>query len=292
MLKRLLLIATISLALTNLNLLASAEHHNLDNLNDQVQDTIYKIQKNLGYDDRTLDTLSNKDHFSEEEIGKILEVLCKKKYSHALPEEDQKNLTTLKSEVVDKLKEYKVTGFSFCIDPNVALFYDNQNPQFTVAFKNQDGEVKSRTFQGSITSWGLKLQLAVKFNFIFFVGTDLDFYSANKTIELGTGIDLSIPIPWNKKSKSTVREEYIHANQPIFCDDFKVRNFNDASRNTQDFYVNSYSGSTYLEVIPLDLMYVPFKNISGGMIMVSIPLSVTAPLNVSIVTGGTLTPCK
>jgi len=286
MLKRLLLIATISLTMTSLNLLASDEHYNLDELNNQVQDTISKIQNKLPERDSKLDSLQSKDSFSEEEIGKVLEVLCKSKYSHALSENDQENLLELKTELVDKLKEYKVSGFSLCWDPNAAFIYDNQNPKFTVAFKNQNGDVKSQTYEGSITSWGLKYQLAIKLNLIFFVNTNVDFYESNKTIELGTGIDVSLPIPISDLR----RRDGVGMPLEVAAYSLAELAFLESSRENQlkfDMLIG-YKAATF----PLDLMYVPFKEFSGGMIMVSFPLRLTAPFGLSIVTGGTLTPCK
>ncbi len=88
------------------------------------------------------------------------------------------------------MKQFKPTGFSFCVDPNIAFFYDNQNPAFDVKYVNNAGEIKTRKYQAEIKSLGLKFELTFKFNLIFFVGTDLDFYNTNKKIELGLGIDI------------------------------------------------------------------------------------------------------
>ena len=102
---------------------------------------------------------------------------------------NKQNENKLKT-IAKKLKDYKVTGFSFCIDPNFAFIYDSQNPTFEVKYKNEKGEIKKRKYESYIQSIGLKLEFTFKFNLIFFLGTDLDFYNTNKEIDLGYGIDI------------------------------------------------------------------------------------------------------
>lgn len=91
-----------------------------------------------------------------------------------------------------KLRDYRVTGVSCCIDPNLAFVYDNQNPQFVMSFQNSKGEIKTRGYQASITSLGFKVECAIKIDFIMFVNTDLNFEDSSKELELGMGIDLSL----------------------------------------------------------------------------------------------------
>jgi hypothetical protein len=97
-----------------------------------------------------------------------------------------------KDAISKKLRDYRVTGVSCCIDPNLALIYDNQNPQFVMSFQNSKGEIKTRAYQANITSVGLKVECSIKIDFIMFVNTDLNFEDSSKELELGMGIDISI----------------------------------------------------------------------------------------------------
>lgn len=101
-----------------------------------------------------------------------------------------------RKQLANKLREYRVTGFSWSLDWNFAWFYNNQRPRINVAFKNNLGQFRYREFWSEITSVGFKLQFAYKLNLIFVTDTDFNFYDSNKVIELGSGIDLSASFFW------------------------------------------------------------------------------------------------
>lgn len=99
-----------------------------------------------------------------------------------------------KDEVSKALRDYRVTGTAFCIDPNFAFLYDNQNPSMVMTFVNSKGEIKTRAYRASINSIGLKFEAAVKLNLVMFVNTNLNFEDSTKELYLGTGIDLSLSL--------------------------------------------------------------------------------------------------
>src|SRR5205085_3803602 len=76
-------------------------------------------------------------------------------------------------------------------DWNGAFLVDSQDPCFTVTYKDSKGNAKKRTYQADINLIGLNVELALRFNMIFFVGTDFNLALTNEVIELGTGIQIS-----------------------------------------------------------------------------------------------------
>ena len=125
--------------------------------------------------------------FNKEEIAQAMN---QKLNNNAFTQEQQNAAKTL----AKKLQDYKITGWSFCIDPNFALIWDTQDPEFQVTYKNSQGETKVRNYESEINSIGLKLELDFKLDFIFFTNTDINFYDSNKEIELGSGFDLTTNI--------------------------------------------------------------------------------------------------
>ena len=199
--------------------------------------------------------------------------------------EHYKALKTAEGLLIKRLKSYHISGFSLAIDPNGACMIDNQDPSFPVAYRNAKGEIKTRKYQASINSIGLKLEFAIKFDLIFFTGTEDDFYNTNKVIELGTGIEvsgglllyflMSQPRPWNMGESFEAYHRYV--------DNFYT---------PQEHLIKRFLGN-------LSLLYVPFTNVSGGLLILGLsvgPLFLDKKCSdmycgdLSIVTGGTLTP--
>jgi hypothetical protein len=131
--------------------------------------------------------------FTDQELLTLIKIILQDHITHISPNNIEK-LMKAQSTIIEALRKYKVSGYSFCIDPNVAFIWDNQNPLLKVYYKNDSGQIKQRRYQASINSIGLKFELAIKFNFIFFVNTDFNFYDSDKVIEFDSGIDLSIGI--------------------------------------------------------------------------------------------------
>lgn len=166
------------------------------------------------------------------------------------------------------LRDFRVTGVAFCVDPNFAFIYDNQNPDFVVTFKNSKNEIKTRRYQADITSWGLKFEFDIKLNLVMFVNTDINFEDSNKELQLGTGIDLGINLGG------------ILVKQP---------------RNLiiQDMYgnlrANAQIKQSPLHLTGLALTYAPFTNTKGGLLILSNRLGLQSHA-LSVVTSGNLKP--
>ena len=142
-------------------------------------------------------SINEKQTFKEDELETIINNSLNNRSEQTQTEKTIKPKASSQNAakiLAKKLSEYKITGYSTCFDPNFAFILDWQNPEFDVTFKNENGDIKTRTFQANIESIGLKLELAIKFNLIFFIDTDLTLLDTNKKIKLGSGIDFSIGI--------------------------------------------------------------------------------------------------
>lgn len=202
-------------------------------------------------------------------------------------------LKKAKKKLVEKLKGYKVTGFAFCVDGNIALIYDNQDPKFKLTYKNADGDIKERTYQASISSWGIKGQLAAKVNFIFI--TDTDFYNSNKIIELGWGIDVSV-LPVLRLLYDLIKWSEFKD----YCGHFNaymqrygmIRGMQAANVMLADHPYNNRplrDNSLLSYLLSFDFLYAPFKNVPGRMFMASYS-GIGVGGGLSVVSGGTLKP--
>lgn len=102
-------------------------------------------------------------------------------------------VAAIKDDLVKYLRSFVASGLDlFELDPNFACFYDEQNPNFIVTFKNPEGKVKIRKYALKIYSYGLKFEVAVKVLGITIVGDNFNYYDTNKKFKLSSGIDLSI----------------------------------------------------------------------------------------------------
>jgi hypothetical protein len=164
-----------------------------------MEDVIVTIEDAISQSDleaKTVTGLQKKitskpaNSFDELELQAFVNLVLNK-YGADLSREGRSSLRTILSFLSKKLISYKISGFSFALDPNLGLIWDTQNPSFTAIFKDARGNVKSRIFDALIYSIGLKYAFSINFNFIFFTG-DIDFENSTKTLELGTGIDISL----------------------------------------------------------------------------------------------------
>jgi hypothetical protein len=259
---------------------------------------IEALAKNLSY---VPDSITKKLHKTVDEgekvsdealtelVSSVLKLARPKPADSQEATEHYKALKTAEGLLIKRLKSYRITGFSLSIDPNGAFIWDNQNPAFTVAYCNAKGETKSRTYQASIDSIGLKFEFAVKLDLIFFTGTDADFYSTNKVIELGTGIEVN----------GGLFLQFLLRHQPSVYENFIAR-VHDSARPIQAIAPPTPQETLIRRTLGnMSLLYVPFRNVSGGLLIFGFAVG---PLlfdgscsdfyygDISIVYGGTLTP--
>lgn len=164
------------------------------------------------------------------------------------------------------LKKFKVSNEpigSFCFDPNGAFFVDNQDPKIRIYYKNEKGETKTRLYQASIDSVGLKIALTLNFNLVFFTG-NLDYMNTNKTLHLGNGFSTGAP--------GFILAFILETLGLIHVD---LRNHNPLHN-----------------LIPmLEFTYCSLENAPGSLIIVSAQTPNLVNFNIaSVITGGTLTP--
>lgn len=88
---------------------------------------------------------------------------------------------------------HQTSGIAFDLDPNIALFFDTQNPIYNLVFKNSNGSVTSRRYQAKIKTVGLKAECALHLNCMFVTSSQFCYENTNKVILLGKGIELSLP---------------------------------------------------------------------------------------------------
>lgn len=133
--------------------------------------------------------------FTEQDT-KLIPLISSLLASHgsSLSEEKRAEVAKIKADLIKALRQFKVTGCAFAADPNLAFLYNNQNPTFTMMYSNPKGELKTRTFETSIKSLGLKFELSIRLDCILFIGEHLNFLDTDKRIELGAGIDISLDI--------------------------------------------------------------------------------------------------
>lgn len=124
--------------------------------------------------------------FTEEELIAAMNTILDG-YSHKLTPEIRTAVTKIQEGLITRLRNFKVTGFAFTVDPNGAFFVDTQDPVFDMVFKNSEGEVKKKKIQALIESIGLKIEFAINLNFIFFINADFSYSDVTDTIELGIG---------------------------------------------------------------------------------------------------------
>lgn len=153
------------------------------------------IQEKLPYKDEYLQEVVDAQCFSDQELLNAMDAILKARYAHLLTDDERAQLKMFRSDLVKSLKGYEISGFAFCVCPNKGFIKDTQYPEFSVVFKNNVGDVKTKSFQGQFVGYGLKIQLAFKFDFIFFIGTDVNFFDSQEPIDLGSGFELGFAIP-------------------------------------------------------------------------------------------------
>lgn len=210
---------------------------------------------------------------SEEQLEKLLKSVMDLVVPKTPENEELRaGIAQVQGLIAKKLQDYKVSGYSFAIDPNGAFFVDNQDPQFTVVYKDAKGDIKTRRYQASIDSMGLKVEFAVSFDLIFFTNTSVNFYDSEKVIELGRGIEMNLfPLTF--------------INTAIFKEPF-------TPWTGRDFYNPDihWTGKAINQILWMtSLAYVPFKNMPGGLILLGFNFGISGNL-LNYITGGTLTP--
>jgi hypothetical protein len=102
------------------------------------------------------------------------------------------NVETIKNELIDYLRNFVASEMDIPeVDLNFAFFVNEQNPDFTVIFKNPAGEIRTRKYALKIKSVGLKFELVIKIDAIKILGSGFNYYdSMNKEYELGFGFDM------------------------------------------------------------------------------------------------------
>ena len=134
----------------------------------------------------------NSNSFSEEELKSVITMILNSNSN--ISEETRSSLDSVAQYLASSISQYKVTGIAFAVDPNVALIWDNQNPNFAVTYKNNEGKMRSRRFQASINSVGLKIGFSLNLNIIFLTG-DLNYENTGQVLNLGTGVDINLATP-------------------------------------------------------------------------------------------------
>ena len=190
-----LVILLVTISLCTSSHASTTPNSNLTSMQDAVTALEVALDKADLYDGKTATSLKQRlasksaNKFTEEELQAMIKLIFN--YGSTVPQEARIALNEISQFLVSRLSTYEVSGFAFAFDPNAGLIWDNQKPSFTIVFKNKEGQIKSRKYDASINSIGLKLALSLNFNLIFFTG-DINFENSNQVLELGTGIDLDL----------------------------------------------------------------------------------------------------
>jgi len=218
--------------------------------------------------------------FSEEQLEKLLKSVVNMGVPNT-PEtqELRAGIAQVQGLLAKKLQSYRVTGVSFAVDPNGAFFVDNQDPEFTVAYKGASGDIKTRRYKASIDSVGLKVEFAISFDMILFTNTSVNFYDSEKVIELGTGFEMSF---WPLARINTAVFRVPEAERVVL-------DFNNPEHVAFDPNVPRWVQGVNQILHQFSITYVPFKNMPGGLFIQHFNFGISANV-LSVVTGGTLTP--
>jgi hypothetical protein len=220
-------------------------------------------------------------------------------YGPDLSRDGRAALRGVLSYLVTRLSKYQISGAGFAWDANAAFIMNTQNPSFTGIFKDTEGNTKSRVFDCLIRSIGLKAALSINFSFIFITG-DINFENSNKVLELGTGIDLTVnpfrlflPDPNAERNRMAAQIWLQMMEQHGPADFMEIAQMAEAASQDPRLPAEQ-SNKLRTSLVQLILLYVPFTNAPGGMVMVGTGLGVNVGLglsgSLSMVTGGTLTP--
>ena len=107
---------------------------------------------------------------------------------------NDKALDSIKIIFSNKLADYKVAGCSFNFFViSRAFLLGIQMFKFNVHYKDGYENFKTRSYVATIKTAGVKFELCIKSNFIFFIGEDLNFCNTDKEIEIGVGINFNTP---------------------------------------------------------------------------------------------------
>ena len=128
--------------------------------------------------------LASSSSFRKKEVKELVD--------EAFDRTKNKGYSAAKKELLKKVRDYRVTGACFAIDPNLAFIWETQNPDINVVFRDSKGITKSRKYALRFDTVGFKIEASIKLDLIFFTDTDFNFYDSDKVIELGTGIDTNL----------------------------------------------------------------------------------------------------
>ena len=276
----------------------------------QVLDIVNQIAADSPYMPKKLSSLLEEINESKpEELEGKLEKAITTLLAIKIKPEQRAQLEQIQAMLVKKLQNFKVSGASFAADFNGGFIVDTQDPRFTVTYKDAAGNTKTRTYQADISLVGLNIELALRLNLIFFVGTDFNFHESNKVIELGKGIQVSpfsvlspffdflSPVsPFLPILDIAMAERVAHEPDLKDLDGAKIGRIIMAFTGHKNFANNLVlqGGLPLIDVLMyllshLNLTYIPFNNTPGGMIIVGAVVGYDN-INLSMVTGGTLTP--
>ncbi len=168
----------------------------IDNFGNKVASVIECVNaiKISGLEDSQVNSIRDKCLFDAQANEEDLLVLCGHliPYLSRLNEKQTNNLLNIKNEIIDYLRSFKVTSYSFEIDPNIAFILDHQTPSFTVYYENGKGQVKRRKYDAKIWSIGLKAEFAIRVEIIKIISSGFNYYDSNKEIHLSKGIEFSL----------------------------------------------------------------------------------------------------
>ena len=134
------------------------------------------------------------------------------------------DVENIKNELISYLRSFVASGMDVGeVDINFAFIYDEQDPDFTVIFKNPAGEVRTRKYALKIWSIGAKFEIAIKVEGIAILGSDFNYYdSIGKEYNLGSGIDFGLYPKFDESEsrlnarRNWLRGKGIPENHPFF----------------------------------------------------------------------------
>lgn len=225
---------------------------------------------------------TDKKH-SEKELLQLVTMILQE----SVPSEHLSTVKTLKeakSTLIDMLKKYTATQGNLMHHTDIAFFVGGTSANITIPFCNNQGQQEQRSYKLDLSTIGYKLDMGYQVDAVFFTNpAAFNFHDTQTPIKLGRGIrlDITIPLALSKDDSTSF---------VMFGETFPKL-------------------PTQWRPFILNLTYVPFQDIAGGILLVGISahyfnspavlpfwldlLNMVAGTGISMVSsGGTLTPNK
>ena len=189
-----------------------------------------------------LHSKSTTGSYSEEELITIIDTIL----AAYLPQEELDNglyLQLSKGALNNRLKQFKVSGYSLAHHQDFAFVVGEIHTDFEVTYKNMQGESKKRKFTLNMPTTGFKFDMGYQIDLILLTNCNaFNFYETNKVITMERGFRIDITLPFLQFAKTHPQPRFTW-NEPT---------------------------TTHYVPLTLGITYAPFRDMEGGIIIINL----------------------